>query len=123
MLLAVALEQLVPFLLELGAPLAASAEVRERIVRDVEVLVRVPAVRLLRQPDLVRPEWCAVGLLAVLLVRAAVADMRADGDQARAAIRKGGVDRGLDRLDVVAASSASGSSFSPTSRTCQPYAS
>ena len=53
------------------------------VVRDVERAIRIPAVGLLGQADLVGPERRAVRLLAVVLVRAAVADVGADGDEAR----------------------------------------
>ena len=78
------------------------AEDGERLVGDVEGLVRVPAVRLLGEPDLVRAERRAVGLLAVVLVRAAVADVGPDGDEARPVVGARGLDGRLDGVDVVA---------------------
>ena len=59
------------------------------VVRHVERPVRIPAVGLLGEPDLVRAERRAVRLLGVLLVRAAVADVRADGDEARPVVGAG----------------------------------
>ena len=82
--------------------LAAFAEVRERVIRNVEVLVRIPAVRLLRQADLVLAKRRTVRLLAVLLVRAAEPDVGADRDQARARVGQRGFDGRFDGGDVVA---------------------
>src|SRR5205085_11573773 len=83
LLLAVAVEAPVPLLLPLPAALTALTEMGERLVRHVEVLVRVPAVELLGRPHLVLPERRAVGLRGVLLVGRAVADVRANADQRR----------------------------------------
>src|SRR4029079_5937238 len=77
-------------------------------VGDVEALVRVPAVGLLGQADLVGPERRAVRLLTVVLVRAAIADVRPDRDQARAVVAQSGLDRGLDGGEVVAVLDALG---------------
>ena len=78
------------------------AEPVARRIGDVEALVRIPAVGLLGQADLVGPERRAVRLLAVLLVRAAVADVGPDRDEARAIVGQGGLDRRLDGDEVVA---------------------
>ena len=78
------------------------AEDGQRLIGDVERLVRVPAVGLLHEANLVRAQRCAVRLLAVLLVRAAVADVGPDRDQARPVVGPGGLDGRLDRADVVA---------------------
>ena len=75
-------------------PATASRNTRQRVVGHVERLVRVPAVGLLREADLVGAERRAVRLLRVLLVRAAEADVGPDGDQARPVV---GVARRLDR--------------------------
>ena len=82
----VAVELAVPGLDEGLALGDRPAEDVERLVGDVEVAIRIPAVGLLGQPDLVLAERRAVGLLAVLLVRRAVADVGPDGDQARPAV-------------------------------------
>ena len=84
------------------------AEMRGGLVGDVERAVRIPAVGLLGQPDLVGSERRAVRLLAVVLVRAAVADVRPDGDQARPVVGARRLDGGFDRGDVVAVLDALG---------------
>ncbi len=73
-----------------------------RVVGHVERAVRIPAAGLLGQLHLVRPERRPVRLLGVLLVRAAEADMGADGDDGRPVVGLGGIDGGRDRGDVVA---------------------
>ncbi len=84
------------------------AEERGRLVGDVEVTVRIPAVGLLDEPDLVGAERLAVCLLRVLAVRAAEADVGLDGDDRRPRVLAGGLDRTRDRLDVVAVLDALG---------------
>ena len=78
--LAVGLEALRPLALELGAALAALAEVGEGLLRHEEVRVRVPAVVLLGLAHVLLAERRAVRLRRVLQ-RAAVADVRLDDDQ------------------------------------------
>ncbi len=98
----IALEARLP-LLDQGLALGdRRAEMVTRLVRNVERAIRVPAVGLLGQADLLGSQRRAMCLLAVLLVRAPEADMRADGDQARSAVRAGALDRGFDRAQVVA---------------------
>ena len=80
----------------------ARAEQLARLVRDVERLVRVPAVRLLGEANLVRAERRAVRLLRPVLVRGAVADDGTDRDDRRPLVGLGGRDGRVDRLDVVA---------------------
>src|SRR5690242_9011528 len=77
---------LVPLLLEPRAALHRLAEVGERLVRDEERLERRPAVRLLRQLDLLAAERAAVGLARVLLVRAALGDVRPQDHERRAVV-------------------------------------
>ena len=96
---AVGVESLLPLGLEPAATCAALAEVRQRLLGHVEVLVRVPAVRLLGQPHLVLAERRAVRGRRVLLVRTAVADVGADHDQRRAVLdRHRRACRGLERV-------------------------
>src|SRR5688572_15936590 len=78
------------------------AERAQRLLRDIEALIWIPAVCLLRQADLVRAERRAVRLLRVLLVRAAEADVRPDRDQARPVVGAGGLDGRRYGRDVVA---------------------
>ena len=99
---AVRVVALLPVLDERVAGRDRLAEPVARGVGDVEALVRVPAVGLLGQADLVGPERRAVRLLAVVLVRAAVADVGPDGDEARPIVGQGGLDRRLDGGEVVA---------------------
>ncbi len=56
---------------------------RERFIWDVERLVLGPAVRTLRKLHLILAERGAVRLVRVLLVRAAIADVRVRHDQRR----------------------------------------
>ena len=84
------------------------SEVGGRLVRHVERAVRIPAVGLLGEADLVGTERRAVGLLRVLLVRAAESDVGPDGDEAGPVVRAGGLDRGRDRVEVVAVDDALG---------------
>ncbi len=72
---------------------------RERLVGDVEVLVRVPAVGLLGEPHLLLAERRAVRGLGVLLVRRPGRDVRAADDERRLVLDGHGVARGL--LDAV----------------------
>src|SRR5207245_1141496 len=100
-LLAVAIESLLPVRHELLAAIDRRCpHVLADRLGDEEMLVRVPAVGDLREPNLFLAERLAVGLLAVLSVWGAVADVGSDGDQARAGIAEGGLDGGLDRRDV-----------------------
>ncbi len=55
----------------------------QRLVGNVEVPVGIPAVGLFGQPDLVLAERRSMSTRGVLLVRAAVADVRAHEDQRR----------------------------------------
>ena len=93
-LLGVPLEQIVPLVLELGPLLDGLAHVVEDFLGNVEVLVRVPAELLLRQPDLLLAERRAVGLGGVLHVRAAVGDVRAELDHRGPPHLALGVDQG-----------------------------
>src|SRR5204862_5219962 len=70
-----------------------AAEVLARLVRNVERAIRIPTVGLLGQPDLFDPERLAMRLLTVLAVRAAVADVGSNGDQAGSFIVPGPFDR------------------------------
>ena len=72
------------------------------VVGHEERGVRVPAVGLLGQADLVDTERRPVRLLAVLLVGRPEPDVRANGDEARAIVRLGGGDGVADGLEVVA---------------------
>ena len=101
-LVGVPLERVLPRLDEVLAGRDRPPEELDRLGRLVERLVGIPAVGLLDEPDLVRAERRAVRLLGVLLVRAAEADVRPDRDQARPVVGPGLLDRGRDRLDVVA---------------------
>ena len=78
--LAVGGKALRPLALVLGAALAGLPEVRQRLVRDEEVSVRVPAVVLLGLAHVFLAERRAVRLGRVLQ-RAAVADVRLDDDE------------------------------------------
>ncbi len=78
---AIAVEAVLPVGLSLGPLRGRAAPVLERFLRDVKVLVRVPAVELLGQANLILTERRAVCLDRVLLVRAAVADVRPADDQ------------------------------------------
>ena len=79
-----------------------AAKQLERLGRFVERSVGIPAVCLLDETNLIGPERRAMGLLGVLLVRAAEPDVGPDRDQARPIIGSSLLDRGRDRLDVVA---------------------
>jgi hypothetical protein len=70
--------------------------------------VGIPAVGLLGEADLVLAEWRAVGLLGVLLVRAAEPDMGPDRDERRPVVGAGGFDGRLDRGEIVAVRDAGG---------------
>ena len=102
--------------LEPGVPLGherlagrdGRAEVGAGLVRDIERAIRIPAVGLLGEANLVGPERGAVRLLRILLVRAAEADVRPDGDEARPVVGPGRLDGGRDRLHVVAVGHALG---------------
>ena len=56
MCLAVGIEPLRPFGLQLDASLHAASEVLERVVGNVEALVGIPAVGFFGQPDLLLAE-------------------------------------------------------------------
>jgi len=75
---------------------------RERLRGNEEMLVRVPAVELLRAADFLLAKGRAVGLLGVVLGRRAVADVRPYRDQAGPLVAPRRLDRGLDRGYVVA---------------------
>ncbi len=66
---AVGVEAGVPLGLELAPPLAAAAEMRQRLVGHVELLVGIPAVRLLRQANLLLAKRRAMRRGGVLLMR------------------------------------------------------
>ncbi len=68
--------------------------------RDVEGAIRVEAVGLLGEPDLVCAQGCAVRLLAAGLVRRAIADRGAHRDDRGSVVRARGFDRRRDGLDV-----------------------
>ena len=72
------------------------------LVGHEELRVRVPAEACFVEADLVLAERRAVRLLGVLLVRAAVADVRADRDERRPVVVVRGLDRGVDAVEVVA---------------------
>src|SRR4029079_16189012 len=84
-----------PLLVQRVAALDRAAEVRARLVGDVEVLVGVPAVGLLGEPDLLLAERRAVRGLGVLLVRRPRRDVRADDDQRGLVLDGPRVARGL----------------------------
>jgi hypothetical protein len=99
MLLGIGIESPLPFGLELGAALDAAAEVPQRLIGDVELLVGVPAVCLLREANLLLTKGGAVGGRSVLLMGAAEADVRADHDQRWAlCLAHGGARRRLKPL-------------------------
>ena len=92
-----------PLGFEAGAALPGEPPVRERFVRHVERLEAGPAEALLGELHLFLAEWGAVGLGRVLLVRAAVRDVRAHDDQRRP-VRDapGGGERRIECAEVVA---------------------
>ncbi len=101
--LRVGLERRVPRGLQLGALRDRLAEVRERILGDVERRLKRPAEVLLGELQLLCAERLAVRLGRVLPVRAAEADVRARHDERRAlglALRLG--ERVLDLGQAVA---------------------
>src|SRR5438034_3937538 len=93
---------LLPLLDELLAARHRPTEIGKRIVGDVEVGVRIPAVVLLDEADLVLAERLAVCLLRVLSMRGPVPDVRADGNQARPLVVVGDLDGARDPVGVVA---------------------
>ena len=111
---AVGVEPLVPLGLEL-ARRARRARGSARAPRRARRTARRdrPAVGLLGQPHLLLAERRAVRAGGVLLVRAAVADVRADDDQRRAGPRRPSPSR-------AASSRRSSAMSSPRSWTCQP---
>ena len=96
-----ALEPRLPLLLELD-PLVDPVHVLAHLVRDDEVLIGVPAERLLGRAHLVLAERRAVRLRRVLGVGRGIRDVRAHDDQ-RGALRLGlrGRDRRAQRVEVV----------------------
>ena len=67
-----------------------------------ELRVLWPAVTALREPDLLVPEWLAVGRSSVLSMRGTVADMAVQNDERGAVFSPAkDVEGVLDALDVV----------------------
>ena len=105
----------VPFVFELRAALGA-VHMRVDLVRHVEVLVGVPAERLLRRRDLLGAERAAVRLRGVDRVRRTERDVAADDDHRRTRglrLRRG--DRRAQGVEVVDVRRAARASRAPRS--------
>src|SRR5947209_1311620 len=70
-----------PGCLPFGPALDRLAELPQRLLGEVKGSLRGPAESPFRQTDLLFPEWLAVNLISVVLVRAAVANMRAGDNE------------------------------------------
>src|SRR3569832_1923642 len=80
----------------------AVAKMPDDTIGHVKLRIVILAVKGLRRPRLLRPEWLAVRVLAVLLVRRAVTDVTAHDDERRSITRIGCVSIGaLERLQII----------------------
>jgi hypothetical protein len=102
-LLGVPAEQLVPLVLRLGPARQCLTHVVEDFLRDVEMLIRVPAQLLLRQPNLLLAQRRAMGLGRVVHIRTAIGDVRAKLNDRGPPDLALGLDQGpLEALHIVA---------------------